>query len=82
MTRVMLAQFFDSFLDLADAVLGAHRLRREIGVGAGTVPRSVDGFRVERRDDTVLLGHAVKNETGDPEVVTGTDSLARSDLRN
>lgn len=79
-SEMLLAQLVDCLLDLGDTVLPAHRLRREVGVGAGTVPRTVHRFRIQGNDHAVLLGDVVQNESGDPQIVPGADARARSYL--
>lgn len=78
--EMLLAELVDRLLDLGDTVLAAHRLRREIGVGTGAVPRAVHRFRVQGDDHPVLFGDAVQKESGDPQIVSGVDARARSHL--
>lgn len=49
-------------------------------MGAGAVPVSRDGFRVERHDDSKVFCHSVQDKPGDPQMVSHLDTLARSDL--
>lgn len=78
--EMLLAELVDRLLDLGDTVIVAHRLRREVGVGTGAVPRSIYRFRIQGDDHTVFLGDAVQNESGDPQIVSGVDAFARSHL--
>lgn len=80
MPEVLLAELVDCLLDLGDTVVAAHRLRREVGMGTGAVPRAVHRFRVQGDDHTVLFGDAVQNESGDPQIVSGVNARARSHL--
>jgi len=76
-SEMLLAQLIDRFLDLGDTVFTAHRLRREVSVGTGAVPRAVHRFRVQGDDHAVFFSDAVQNESGDPQIVSGLDSRAR-----
>ena len=78
---VPLAQLLDRLLDLLDAIVGAHRLGREVAVGARAVPVALHGFRVQGDDHAVFLGDAVQDEPGHPEVVAGGDAEAGSNLK-
>lgn len=53
-----------------DAVVLAHLLRGEVGVGAGTVP-ALDRLRVEGHDHAVLLGEPVQDVARHPQIVPG-----------
>ena len=48
----------------------AHRLGGEVGVGAGAVPVALDRLGVERGRDAEVLGDAVQQPAGDPELVS------------
>lgn len=56
------------FHDLHAAVL-AHRLGGDVGVKTRAVPVARDGLGVEGDFDAKLLGHAVEDEAGHPELV-------------
>jgi len=64
--KMLLAELVDRLLDLGDTVIAAHRLRREVGVRTGAVPRTVHRFWIQSDDHTVFFGNAVQNESGDP----------------
>lgn len=78
--EMLLAELVDRFLDLSDTVFVAHRLRREVGVGTGAIPRAVYRFRVQGDDHTVFFSDAVQNESSDPQIVSSVDARARSHL--
>jgi len=46
MPEMLLAELVDRFFDFSDTVITAHRLRREVGMSTGAVPRAVHWFRV------------------------------------
>lgn len=79
-SEVLLAELVDRLLDLGDTVFSAHRLRREVGVGSSTVPRTVHRFRIQSHDHAVLLGDVVQKESGDPQVIPGFDARAWPNL--
>ena len=58
----------------------AHRLGREVGVGAGAVPVALDRLGVERGGDAEVLGDAVEQPAGQPELVGDLERAERADL--
>ena len=48
---------------------------------SGSVPISLDGFRVERNDDVVLFGDPLQNVPGHPQLVGRVDPQRRPDLK-
>ena len=58
----------------------AHRLGREVGVGTGAVPVALDRLGVERRGDAEVLGRAVEQPAGDPQLVGHLERAERADL--
>ena len=77
---VALAHALDRPLDLGDTAVRARRLRRVVRVGASAVPAALHGLRVQGDHHAELLGHAVQDEAGDPEVVAGVDAHGWADL--
>jgi len=63
-------ELLDRGLDVLHAARLAHVRRREVAVEAGAVPVAWDRLGVEGDLGAELLGDAVEQETGDPEVVT------------
>ncbi len=61
-------------------VVLAHRLGREVGVHARTVPVTLDGLRIECRRDVVVLGNAIEEPTGEPDRIADLDRVDRADL--
>lgn len=70
MLIVPLRKFRNRLLDELHASRLAHRLRRVVGVAAGTVPIAREGLGVEGNLDTPLLRNADEEVTSHPEVVT------------
>lgn len=77
---VSLGELLNGSLDGLHTTLLAHRLGRVVGVATSSVPVTGDGLGVERDLDTPLLGHSDEEVTGEGEVVTHLDTLARADL--
>lgn len=73
-------ELLDGGLDVLHAALLAHLDGREVGVQAGAVPVAGDGLGVERDLGAELLGDAVEEEAGEPEVVAHLNALAGADL--
>ena len=63
------AELGDGRLDVLHAALGAHLLGGEVGVQARAVPVAGDGLGVDRDLDAEVLGDAVEEEAGQPELV-------------
>lgn len=73
-------QLLDGSLDVLHATLLTHLIGGEVGVQTGTVPVTGHGLGCHRDASTKGLSHAVEEETGDPELVTHCNTLARTDL--
>src|SRR5262249_27330469 len=58
----------------------AHRLGGEVGVRAGAVPVALDRLGVEGGGDAEVLGGAVEQPAGDPQVVGDLQRRDRTDL--
>jgi len=57
-------------LDHLHTTVGTSSGSGDVGVKTGTVPVTLDGLGLEGDADTELLGDAVEDEAGHPEVVT------------
>lgn len=77
---VALAELLNCGLDGLHATLLSHRLRRVVGVAAGTVPVAWDGLGVERDLDTPLLSNSNEEVSRNDKVVTHLDALAWANL--
>jgi len=64
--EVLLAELVDGLLDLGDAVLVAHRFRREVRMGASAIPRAIYRFWIQSHDHSIFFGDVVQDEPGDP----------------
>jgi hypothetical protein len=73
-------ELLDGSLDVLHATLLAHLLGGEVAVQTGTVPVTGDGLGVDGDLGAKVLGDAVEEEAGGPEVVTHLDALAGADL--
>lgn len=80
MPEMLLAELVDCLFDFSDTVITAHRLRREVSMSTGAVPRTVHWFWVQANDHTIFFGDAVQDESGDPQIISGVDARARSNL--
>ena len=77
---VALGELLDGSLNGLHTALLAHRLGRVIGVATSTVPVTGNSLGVERDLDTPLLSDSDEEVTGEGEMVTHLDTLARADL--
>lgn len=68
-------QLVDGSHDLVDSTWLTHLLRGEVGVTTSSIPISLDRLTVQRGHYSVLFGHAMKNESGHPQLVPHIDSF-------
>lgn len=77
---VSTTQLVDGVVNLLDAALGAHLLRREVRARTAAVPLARHRLRVERHRDAKLLGDALQNVTAHPQVIACLDASQRAHL--
>lgn len=73
-------QLLDGGLNVLHTTLLAHLFGGEVGVETGTVPVTGHGLGCHGNAGTKDLSHTVQQETGNPELVTHINALARTDL--
>lgn len=73
-------QLLDGCLNVLHATLLSHLLCGEVGVQTSTVPVTGHGLGCHGDAGAENLSDAVEQETGNPELVTHCDALARTDL--
>ena len=67
-------------VDDLEATVLAHALGGEVRVRTGTVPVTLDGLGVPAHVYAVVLGNALEQPTGDPELVTDGNGRENADL--
>jgi len=77
---VRLGELLDRGLDGLHAAVAAHRLGREVGVGARAVPVSLDRLGGERADDAHVLTEAVEEPASDHDLVADLEGADGPDL--
>ncbi|KAH9408329.1 hypothetical protein TYRP_012001 [Tyrophagus putrescentiae] len=78
--QVVLLQLRHRRLDHLQAALLAHRLGAEVGVAAGAVPL-LEQLRVKGDANVEVLGDAVEEKAGHPQVVGRLDAQTRANLK-
>mmetsp|Transcript_4538 Transcript_4538/g.13731 ORF Transcript_4538/g.13731 Transcript_4538/m.13731 type:complete len:383 (-) Transcript_4538:19-1167(-) len=77
---VSLGELLDGIVDGVDSALVPHRLGREVGVGAGSVPVSLHRLWIKSAHDSHVLAEPVQEPPGDHHAVAELERADGSDL--